>query len=467
MVLLLGFTLTLSLWLFAGYRLTRRMGQVDADATNLNARFVHAQESLAAVRSGVLRASVAVRDALLDPGFSEETDYDGRFEKEFRAADQALRQYAPVLDSAAERASIDHLTSEVAVFRQAMLALLTSTNRGWPIEAKLLLQRRAIPTREVVIRLSEEAQAVNLAGFAAETRQMAAAYRAFQRDAWRQLGFALAASLAIALWAGLYASRLETRLRQQRLRDLRVTDELHRLSAKLVSAQEDERRMIARELHDEVGQALLAIRVAHAQPAAAGIESDIAHAREVRTITENALQRVRSLSHLLHPSLLDELGLVPALDSLLRGFGERHGVAADMHHENMAQRLAPELETAVYRIVQEALTNVAKHARANACRVTVRLMGDTVLLTVYDNGSGFIAPTANGPSYGGLGLIGIRERVVQLGGTLHLDTAPGRGTKLTATLPARLRHAERASDAATAAELEGAMVYDTAAHLSR
>ncbi|OYW04562.1 MAG: hypothetical protein B7X11_02785, partial [Acidobacteria bacterium 37-65-4] len=250
---LAGFGLTLGLWLFAGYHLTRRMADVESQTTAINARYVRAQDLLSAVRARLLLGSVLVRDALLDPRPTETSGYRQHFEETYRAADGALRRYVPVVDSPAERDGIAGLRREIDHFRLTMLAVLGTDKRQWPAQSRLLLQQQVIPRREMAISILEKLQGLNRSAYVAQSQATAAVYRQAQRDAWRQLGLALAASLAIGLWAALYAGRLETRLRRQRVRDLQITNDLQRLSAKLVSAQEDERRMIARELHDEVG----------------------------------------------------------------------------------------------------------------------------------------------------------------------------------------------------------------------
>lgn len=468
--LLAGFGLTLGLWLFAGYRLTERMTDLESQAKSINARYVRAQDLLSTVRARVLVGSVLVRDALLDPSPTAADGYRKRFEDTYRAADRALQRYVPVLDSPAERDGIAGLRREIDGFRQAMLAVLGTDRRQWPRQSRLLLQQRVVPRRELVIRISEQVQALNRGAFVAQSQATAAIYRQAQRDASRQLGVALAASLAIGLWAGLYAGRLETRLRRQRARDLQITNDLHRLSAKLVSAQEDERRMIARELHDEVGQALAAIRVelAFAQNADGAPSTVTARLDEVRAITEGALHTIRDLSHLLHPALLDELGLVAALESLARGFERRHGVTVKMAHHNMDQRLGSELETSIYRIVQEALNNVAKHAHATTCRLSLVRQPDTVLVNIQDNGAGFVWPSGNGLASSGLGLIGIRERAEQIGGTLRMETAPGRGTRLLVELPVRQHAGVSSGDGRTPTPdaVEDGM-YGTLANLPR
>ena len=164
-------------------------------------------------------------------------------------------------------------------------------------------------------------------------------------------------------------------------------------------------------------------------------------------ITDGALTTVRDLSRLLRPALLDDLGLPAAIEWYLNAFGTRHGVRVALSQEHMDDRLLPEIETAAYRIVQEALTNVAKHAGASACRVYLRQMSGTVLVTVEDDGIGFDrALFVDGRTSRGLGLIGIRERVSHLGGTVRLEGAPGEGTRLTVELPARVQKPSKDGD---------------------
>lgn len=158
---------------------------------------------------------------------------------------------------------------------------------------------------------------------------------------------------------------------------------------------------------------------------------------EARSITDHALQTVRDLSQLLHPPLLDDLGLAVTLDWYLAGFSKRTAVTTELVCEGLEARLTPEIEMCLYRITQEALTNVARHSEATSCRVYLRRSSDHVALTVEDNGKGFDVRQATAPlSRPGLGLLGVRERVAGFGGQMRVESAPGAGTRLTVDLPA-------------------------------
>jgi signal transduction histidine kinase len=156
---------------------------------------------------------------------------------------------------------------------------------------------------------------------------------------------------------------------------------------------------------------------------------------EAQMITDGALQTVRNLSHLLHPATLDDLGLPAAIDSALRGLARRQEIRAELHQQGIISRLPRDVELAAYRIVQEALTNVGKHARATHCAVHLTQREDRLVIEVEDNGVGFVEDTDRPIIARGLGLISIRERATRLGGSFNILSTPGHGTRLIVSLP--------------------------------
>jgi signal transduction histidine kinase len=436
-VLVAGFGLTLGLWIFAGYQFTLRMAEVERDAAAVNTRYMRAQELLATVRAQILLASVYVRDALLEANPVALEKNRRLLQETYGAIRRALDDYAPVLDSPLDvQDRIANLVREIDAFEQTMNEVLAGDTSRWPADARILLSERIVPQRELVIRLSEEVQALNRSAFLRQQDNIAAIYQDSQRSVWYQVGLALAASLGIALFATLYASRLERRIRLQSARDAQSRRDVQRLSGQLVRVQEDERRVIARELHDEVGQALTAIKVelAVAQEALQSAGASPAPLEAARQITDGALHAVRDLSRLLHPAVLTDLGLAAAIEWYARSCEQRYGFPIEVHTEGTEARLSPEVETAAYRIAQEALTNVARHARATSCAVRVSVSPEGIRLSVEDNGAGFDRASSRHGT--GLGLIGIRERVTDRGGVFEFETLPGRGTRLAVTLPA-------------------------------
>jgi signal transduction histidine kinase len=197
--------------------------------------------------------------------------------------------------------------------------------------------------------------------------------------------------------------------------------QLEQLTRQLLRAQEDERRRIARELHDQAGQVLTAVK----------IELDLDGRREASEMVGQALAQVRDLGNLLRPTVLDDLGLLPALRGLVEDFGRRTRIDARLEAEGSLGPLAPDLQVAVYRVVQEALTNVARHAGAQRVTVRVELENGTVRLSIEDDGRG-----VSGEPRPNLGLLGIRERITELGGALTIGSEPGSGFRLEAVIPA-------------------------------
>lgn len=434
--LVLGFGLTLGLWVFAGWRFTGRIAQVQLEAEAVNERYVRAQTVLGDARSQVLLVSLSVRDALLDPDREAVSRARPAAVATFDRIDAELASYVPVLDMS-EQARIDQLRQAMAALRARLLDVIADSNRS-ALDTYEVLRSRVVPQRQAVIDISDEVQELNRAAFVSQQVDLARIYRTTQRQMLIQLGLSLAASLAIALFATLYAGRLEARLRRQREREEQHADDLQKLSAKLIAAQEEERRGIARELHDELGQVLSAIKVeiALARRALSGApESDALV--DAETMADTALATVRDLSRLLHPSVLDDLGLPAAVDSYLRGFGARYNLRVELLADRMDERLQPEVEVTAYRIIQEALTNVSRHARAQSCRVYLQRLAATILITIEDDGIGFDPDAVTRPDLRtGLGLLGIRERASLLRGTLRLESARGGGTRITVELPA-------------------------------
>jgi signal transduction histidine kinase len=214
------------------------------------------------------------------------------------------------------------------------------------------------------------------------------------------------------------------------------TAALRRLSARLLRVQDEERRRIARELHDSLGQYLTAAKIN--LDVLARTSGDGAYLREAQQLIDRAISDTRTLSHLLHPPLLDEAGFISAARWYVEGFGKRSGIRTSLEIPDGFDRLPSEVETALFRILQEALTNVHRHSGSRS--VEIRLTRDLtfVALAIQDHGKG-IPPDAldrfkkSGTNVG-VGLAGMRERIKELGGTFHLESGP-KGTLLKAIVP--------------------------------
>ena len=234
------------------------------------------------------------------------------------------------------------------------------------------------------------------------------------------------------------AALMET---QQHLEQLvaQRTSALQELSGRLLRMQDEERRRIARELHDSMGQELSVMKMLLESAIQRGI-ADPENQRgvyESLRMTENVLKQVRSLSYLLHPPLLDEMGLVPALRWYVDGLAQRSGLQISLLIEPPEfGRLAPELETALFRIVQESLTNVYKHSESPTAVVRLEKTGSEVRLQVEDGGKGIPSDKLDKlPSTIGVGIGGMRERVRQFGGDVRISSNQGTGTTIEVVFP--------------------------------
>ena len=210
-------------------------------------------------------------------------------------------------------------------------------------------------------------------------------------------------------------------------------ERLRAFSRRLVEVQEADRRFLALELHDEIGQLLTGIKMSQEQLGRNG-QAGKRPLKKAFKLVEDAMDRVQDLSLELRPAMLDHLGIVPTLRWYVKRYASRNGVEVKLSQTGVNRRFDPDLETAVYRIVQEGLTNVARHAKTDLATVQLRIIDNVLHLAVEDSGRGFDAETAlDSPK--SVGLVGMIERATSLGGELRIDSAPGHGTRLHATFP--------------------------------
>ncbi len=217
----------------------------------------------------------------------------------------------------------------------------------------------------------------------------------------------------------------------------RHKEDLQRLSKEILDAQEAERKRISLELHDELGQALTAIGI-NLEELEKALPPEVSprlkeRLAETTDLADETLEQVREMALGLRPSLLDDLGLVPALRWYISQLAQRLTIEIGFEAVDCGDRLPMQVETALYRIVQEALTNIIRHAEASYARVRLECTASTIVTTIEDDGQGFDVEAA--ASRGGVGLLGMRERAALLGGSVSIDSQPGRGTRLTLEIP--------------------------------
>jgi signal transduction histidine kinase len=411
------------------------------------------QKSLSVRRAGIFREYVA-QDAALRT-LRQNVFLVGNYVRDFFLSTDPER--AARLESDLQKARTDSLValSGVDVSRRVpanSAALRNDLEQFWKVAESVartmtgatdadeyaFVQREVAPRRS---RLYAELVAITEADQQI-LQQAEHDFAASQRSAlWRLLRtLTLCFGLAVLVaWFSLsHAERLEAESARQFEEVALGKRQLEQLSERLVHTEEEGRRRLSRELHDEIGQTLTALRIeiaqalkqAQTQPVKDGLS-------RARGLAERSIQTVRNICLLLRPALLDELGLVPALEWQVQDFSRRSGIACEFAGALAPLSLPDAVKTCVFRIAQEALHNCEKHAAAARIRVSVRHDDGVLTLEVADNGHGFTLDAKGMPERGsGLGIVGMRERVAMVGGKLRIDSAPGRGTRLTATIPA-------------------------------
>jgi signal transduction histidine kinase len=432
--LLTGFAIVFGLWLLWGYQLLRSMEQIEQNVAAVHDSYVRGDQTLSKIRTNVLLGSIYLRDALIDGSTAHRETLRNELTLLRTEVESLVRSYVPDVTSTEERDHWTQLQAELAEYWTSRDVAFTEQAKT-PDEAAALLRERVVPRRETVMQILDQIAALQTVANQRRQQETDLLYRQV-RTRLVSMGIGtLIVALFVAAMASRHVNRLQRQIERQRRIERETREDLERLSARLVNVQEQERRTLARELHDEVGQALTAVKMDIGIALRTDVDARVRGAlEEARDISETTLRSVRDMSQLLHPSALDDFGLPATLTTYLRNFSHRTGIRAQLA-ETMDERLAPDIEVCVYRIVQEALNNVAQHSGATACTVSLNAGGRMLRLVVEDNGRGIGAHAARAASARGLGLIGMRERAQALGGSFTIRERDGGGTILAVTLP--------------------------------
>jgi signal transduction histidine kinase len=361
-----------------------------------------------------------VTTRLIDELQREQDTLNAAFNKLSRGPELSERErLLTQLDDADQ--AVERIVAEAAGTPQAELwRQLSTAVQGFSKEARRLLVRKNVPTytSRDLLRHHEDVTAIVARMIANNyTRTLAAQSRLDQRSAQlvrESLGL-LSGCLLLALVCAIFTVRITTQLFRKMEQQ---SSDLARVTWHMLESQETAARRFSHELHDELGQSLTAIKanVTALDPAT---PPDPARLEDCRRLIDEAIQNVRELSHLLRPTILDDFGLDAGIRWLAERFGDRTGIDVS-YQSSFDGRLADETETHVFRIVQEALTNVARHSGATRVNIELARNGDRVHLIVRDNGHGF-----NGNGSAGLGLVGMRARAQSVGGELQINSKEG------------------------------------------
>jgi signal transduction histidine kinase len=332
-----------------------------------------------------------------------------------------------------EAEAINQLRSGLQEYFAFLFSVPAAGGRGFP-SGTGAIRKQLRERREALVRLTRDVAEIDQRRFAKGKVEVEEARMSLTTYLWRMTGTALALGAAISIGVGRRIRGLQRRDHVHQESMARSEVELRRLSAELVRVHEEERKALSRELHDEVGQTLtaLGIEIANIERLRHDPGPEFrTRVEEARRLVQQTLKTVRNMAMGLRPSLLDDSGLVPALRWQVREFSKRAGVPVDLEIDGALDTLADGVNTCIYRVVQEALTNCARHAQAHHIRIAVHGKDDSVSLAIQDDGVGFERSVERA----GLGIVGIQERVKELGGRVRIQSEPHHGTLLLAEIP--------------------------------
>ncbi len=426
LVLVAGFGGLLAMMAFAEIDGVRALQGIERANDEIRQDFLLRTRLLERIRGDVYVSGTYVRDYLLEPEAGKAEGHRYSLLETRNDMDAALVQYGALIHTR-ERQPFHALTDALAEYWNTLDPVFSWSTAERKRDGFPFLRDEVFPRRMVMLGIADQIRALNEAQLNEGKARVEQTFAAFRQ----RLRLTVGLTIGLGVLLAAFSIRRILGLESETARQFR---EVQQLSARLVQAQEDERRSIARELHDEVGQSLTGVLVEMANLStlirARDLEPVAVKAGEIKKLVESSIGVVRNMALLLRPAMLDDLGLVPALEWQAREVSKRGGVWVQVDAEGVSEQLPEEHKTSVYRIVQEALHNAERHAAAHRIAVTVKQEAQRLNVTIEDDGKGFdVARTK------GMGLLGIEERVSHLGGTFAVESQMGRGATLRVSLP--------------------------------
>lgn len=432
-LLLLGFGGLLLLLALAGLNALSVLKTIQTRNERIRQDYVRRERILEQLRADIYLSGTYARDLLLEPDPARADAHRRELETTQKRVQSMIVAYQAILRPD-ERDAFARFTKQVSAFFAMVQPVLQ-----WNAEQRRKLsydfmRDDLLPRRMVIVGLADQISHLNQQQLETGNRQVAELFSSFGRGLVVALVVTLAIGLAVAGGSIYRILRLE-RLSEQRFHEvLHARTELRTLSDRLVEAQETERRAIARELHDEVGQSVSAVSLGVGSVATRlgpdNIEDSRSQLQYIRRIAEKTVAMVRDISLLLRPSMLDDLGLIPALQWQAREVSRNNDVHVSVRADSVNEDLPDEQKTCIYRVVQEALRNVIRHADAKSVQIALEQSNSSLHLTIKDDGRGFTPEREKG-----VGLLGMQERVRRLNGSFYVESGTGRGTTIVVDLP--------------------------------
>ena len=407
--------------------------QIEIRQERLRRDFVERDRTLERLRASIFLSGTYIRDFLLDRDEAPAAQHRLQFLKTRREIENGVEDYRRLL-TPEEQKPFQQLGEELTVYFDTLTPALQWTAEERRQKGQELIQEEVLPRRMNAVTLADQIQQVSERQLEASSQQLGDLFAVFRRYLIGLLLLTLVIGVTLAsitMWR-LFRLEDESRVRFEEV--TRAREEMQRLSAELVSAQENERRRLSRELHDQIGQVLSALMLSLGNVGSSiksgNLEEALRQLQLAQDMTEQNARVVRNLSLLLRPTMLDDLGLMAALKWLARETSRTSPLQVDVAAEDLEEDLPEEHRTCVYRVVQEAVRNASRHASARHVRIYLQREGRKLSVQVQDDGKGFDTEHETG-----LGILGMEERVMRLGGSLKVESARGRGTIVSFQLP--------------------------------
>jgi signal transduction histidine kinase len=432
-ILLLGFGGLLALLLYSGFNALHTLRDLHTAEDVARNRSLDRGRVLSTVILSTNSYSDHMEAYLLSVNPADTTNpSDDDATRRADEARQALQRYPS--DRTDEEAALlaqlqNYIVEEDRAFRSAI---------AWNAEERRLrgqemIAQEILPRRQGIVTIAEKIELINNQETIAAKQANYIEFGRLQNNLSEFLMLALISGFLLAVVSAIYILRLERQARFRYAELVGSRTELQQLSARLVDAQETERRSISRELHDEVGQALGLLLMDAGRLSTQLGPDDIKEqeiVRSIKTVAERTVQTVRNMALLLRPSMLDDLGLLPAVEWYAREMSRRGETEVEVRAENISDTLPDPLKLCVYRMVQESLNNANRHAHAKNVVVELKQSANSISVKIEDDGGGFDPKRTRG-----MGLLGMEERVKRLGGTITIESRPGTRTIIRAELP--------------------------------
>jgi signal transduction histidine kinase len=435
--LIIGFGSLIVLIALSGFEALNRARTISGRISQAYQNNLAVEKDLSDIRSQLQTSAILVRDYLLDSSAHPPNETSQRLVSLRRSVSEEVDRLKTRIP-AENVPSLTRMKREVDLYWSSTDPVFTWTSEERAAKGAEFVKTR-VPRRAAILEIVSQVENLNQQTLLKQRQEVEQRQQELPVFIGRSVFLTIFLGFLIAGTSLYWINRLERTSQRRKLEIEKAGHELRRLSQQLVHAQEEERKKLSHELHDEVGQLLTALRIELGnlgeQGQFPGPFSDPASRErlaETKLLAEQSLRAIRDMAMGLRPAMLDELGLIPALQWQGREHSRRTGIPVSLEVEGGVGELPEEYRTCVYRVVQEALTNIARHASARQILIGVTAHNDTLSISVKDDGIGFEGRARN---RAGLGLLGMAERVKKLGGNLEVVSKLGQGTSILARMP--------------------------------